>query len=89
MTALKKLSDIIADGVRRIEAGCATQRQDYPMLDDPYVPGDNRVQDDHAVDAAPVIAAAYQLIATLTNPDPYIFTWSLAVSNETLQAMLD
>ena len=89
MTALQKLCDIITNGVRKIEAECATRKQIYPMLDDPYIPGNNKVQDDHAVEAAPVIAAAYQLIATLTNPDPYIFTWSMAVSQNTLQTMLD
>ncbi len=50
------------------------------MLDDLHNAENDQIQNKHAAEAAPIIAAAFQLIATLTNPAPYIFTGTLAVS---------
>ncbi|KAJ3553411.1 hypothetical protein NM688_g3627 [Phlebia brevispora] len=77
MSTLIALSDIISSGIEKIAARCAASGDAYPTLDDPYTLANNSVQSRYASDAAPIIAAAYQLIATLSNPDPYLFTWGL------------
>ena len=79
LSTLKVLSNIIAKGIDAIESGCDAQGHSYPTLDDPYDLESNTVQNKYTAEAAPVIAAAYQLIATLSNPDPYLFTWGLTV----------
>ena len=76
---LRALAQLISDGCDKIESLCATREQSYPSLDDPYTPATTAIQAQMAADAAPVIAAAYQLIATLTHPDPYLFNWGLSV----------
>ncbi|KAJ3553408.1 hypothetical protein NM688_g3629 [Phlebia brevispora] len=78
MATLKALSDIISTGVFQITSACAACGDVYPTLDDPYTVESNNIQNRYAIDAAPVIAAAYQLIATLSNPEPYIFTWGMS-----------
>ena len=79
VSTLKVLSSIIAEGIDAIESGCNAQGHLYPTLDDPYDLESNKVQNKYTAEAATVIAAAYQLIATLSNPDPYLFTWGLTV----------
>lgn len=80
MSTLQALAHVISNGVSKIESACASRAETYPMLDDPYTPQTTDIQNRYVTDAAPIIAAAYQLIATLTHPDPYIFNWGMAVS---------
>lgn len=79
LSTLKVLSDIISSEIDKIESGCIARGYSYPNLDDSYTPESNAVQGQYAGEAAPIIAAAYQLIATLSSPDPHLFTWGLAV----------
>ena len=79
-STLRKLGEIISDGLDKIESTCTARHTVYPSLDDPYTSANATIQADLAPDAAPIIAAAYQLIATLTHPNPYLFNCGLAVS---------
>ena len=81
MSTLSALSDIIARGVAKIESTCVANGSIYPSLDDPYSQEMTSIQNTCAVDAAPIIAAARQLIATLTHPDPYLFNCGTIVSS--------
>ena len=69
----------ISNGVQKIDTDCAARRETYSTLDDPYDARTTSVQNKHNEDAAPIIAAAYQLIPTLTHPDPYLLNWGVAV----------
>ncbi|KAJ3553407.1 hypothetical protein NM688_g3631 [Phlebia brevispora] len=78
MATLTALLQIITDGLNELQAACAANGDSYPTLNDVYSTESNMVQNKYAADVAPVIAAAYQLIALLTNPDPYILNWGFA-----------
>ena len=80
MSSLQALAQLISNGVAKIESSCAADGQSYPSLDDPLTLESSRIQTQYTSEAAPIIAAAYQLIATLTQPSPYIFNAGIAVS---------
>lgn len=88
MSTLTALSQIISNGIDKIESACAAQGEAYPMLDDPYNAENDKIQNKYAVEASLIVAAAFQLIATLTNPDPYIFNGALAVSTRIFNDVL-
>ena len=71
-TVLQALSQIICNGVGAIETSCADRGETYPSLDDSYDAKNIEIQDRYAQDAAPIIAAACQLIATLSRPKSYL-----------------
>lgn len=84
MSSLQALAEIIANGVASIESTCAANDQSYPSLDTSYTVESANIQSQYIPQAAPVIAAAYQVIATLTHPSTYLFNWAAAVSFLTL-----
>lgn len=88
MSTLQSLAQIITNGVKNIEATSASRGEAYPMLDDAYCRQNDLIQNRYTADSAPIIAAAYQLIATLTHPDPYLFNWGMAVSQSLLASMI-
>ena len=88
MSTLLTLSDIIASGVARIESTCTANGRTYPSLNDPYSSHTTAVQNLCAADAAPVIAAAYQLIATLSPADSYLFNCGTSVSSALLSLLV-
>ncbi|KAH8102740.1 S-adenosyl-L-methionine-dependent methyltransferase [Cristinia sonorae] len=68
---LTALLQIISDGVNSIEADCNSRNLQYPTLEDPLTPDSIALQEGYAQDALPVIAAAYQLMATLMSPHSF------------------
>ncbi|EKM56175.1 uncharacterized protein PHACADRAFT_209657 [Phanerochaete carnosa HHB-10118-sp] len=72
MSALDALVQIIANGVKDIQAKSAQRDTPYPTQDTPLGPESERLQSDLAAEAAPVVAAAWQLIATLKHPQSYL-----------------
>ena len=79
MSTLEALAQIISNGVNDIQAKCAERGLSYP---DPNVlcsPESDSVQNQFSSESAPVIAAAYQLIATLSHPQPYLLGMGLWV----------
>lgn len=69
---LQSLVQTVADGVKNIEAGCARRGVSYPTPNVPWNPETDAVQGSFAKDAEPILAAAYQLIATFSYPAPYL-----------------
>ncbi|EKM56162.1 uncharacterized protein PHACADRAFT_94727 [Phanerochaete carnosa HHB-10118-sp] len=72
MSTLDALVQIIANGVKDIQSKSAERGMPYPMPETPLSPEGEKLQSDLAADAAPVIAAAWQLIATLKHPHTYL-----------------
>ena len=79
MSSLQALVDIITNGVKRIELSCAEDGASYPTLNDMYSREAAAVQGKNPTDTTTVIAAAQQLVATLSTPSPYLFTVGLSV----------
>lgn len=71
-STLQDLAQIITDGVKTIDATCAQRGAVYPSTDVLFSSETDAVQHGVAKEAAPVLAAAYQLIATLSPPHPYL-----------------
>ena len=78
---LSALVQVIAAGVQEIQAKCATRGVPYPATDVPLSPETDATQNELAGDAAPVLAAAYQLIATLQHPGAYLGNMTFLVRN--------
>jgi hypothetical protein len=66
MDPLSALLAIISDGVEGIRSAYSSQGSDIPSLDEPYIPDPIERKVGSAVDL--VVAAAFQLIATLRHP---------------------
>ncbi|EKM56173.1 uncharacterized protein PHACADRAFT_122410 [Phanerochaete carnosa HHB-10118-sp] len=78
MSTLDALVQIIANGVKDIQSKSAERGMPYPTPDTPLSPESEKLQSDLATDAAPVIAAAWQLIATLKRPHIYFLELALS-----------
>lgn len=72
MSSLDALVQIIADSVKGVQAKCAERGMAYPTLEVPPSPETDKLQVELAAQAAPAIAAAYQLIATLQHSRAYL-----------------
>lgn len=72
MSTIDALAQIIAAGVKDLQAQCAARGASYPTADVLPSPETDKVQTDLAAQAAPVIAAASQLVALLQHPQPYL-----------------
>ena len=72
MSSLDALVQIIADSIKDIQSKCAEHGTAYPTLDVPPSPETDKIQAELAAQAAPALAAAYQLIATLQPSKPYL-----------------
>ena len=79
MSQLEALARIISGGVADIQAKCAARDVVYPTPDVLCSPASDAVQNEFSSEAAPVIAAAYQLIATLSHPQPFLLGMGLWV----------
>lgn len=79
MSQLEALAKIIANGVQGIEAKCAERGVAYPTPDVVCTPETDKIQNELSSDATPIIAAAYQLIATLSHPQPFLLGMGLWV----------
>ena len=77
---LSALVKIIASGVDNIQASCAARGVVYPTPDVPLSPETEALQNELSAQAAPALAAAYQLIATLQHPGPYLLGVGFSVS---------
>lgn len=80
MSALKTLLDIIENGVKAVQAKCDARGASFPSLDQPFTPESDAIREEVMTDAAPAIAAAHQLIATLENPGVYALRNAFGVS---------
>ncbi|EKM54970.1 uncharacterized protein PHACADRAFT_208511 [Phanerochaete carnosa HHB-10118-sp] len=72
MSTLDALGQIIANGIKDIQSKSAERGMLYPTPKTSPSPEDEKLQSDLAADAAPMIAAAWQLIATLKHPHTYL-----------------
>lgn len=79
MSSLQALAQIISSGIESIESACAARGVKYPELNDAYSPDTTEIQNQFTAETARIIAAAYQLIATLSHPDPYVLGMGLGV----------
>ena len=78
---LSALLKIISDGVATIEVECASRNVKYPSLDDPLTPESIALQEALAQETLPIIAATYQLMATLMSPHSYYHKVVFGVSD--------
>ena len=69
----------MSDNVQAIEAGCAMRGVSYPTPDVLCSPESDAIQNEFARESARAVAAAYQLIATLSHPHPHILSMGLWV----------
>ncbi|EMD39226.1 hypothetical protein CERSUDRAFT_152302 [Gelatoporia subvermispora B] len=72
MSTVKALSDIIANGVTSIQTACDARNVSFPSLDEPFSPQSEAIRQAVFSDIKTIIAAAYQLIATLQVPPAYV-----------------
>lgn len=72
MSALEALAQIITSSVKDIQSKCAERGVSYPTLDVPPSPETDQLQAEFMDQAAPAMAAAYQLIATLQHSRSYL-----------------
>lgn len=72
MSTLDALVQIIATGVKNIQSAATQRAMAYPTTDAPLSPDGEQLQTELAGQAAPVLAAAWQLIATLQHPQAYL-----------------
>ena len=79
MSSIEALAKIISAGVQDIEAQCAARGVAYPTPDVVCSPETDAIQNEFSSQATPIIAAAYQLIATLSHPQPYLLGMGLWV----------
>ena len=80
MSTLDALVQVIASSVQNIRSKCADRGVSYPTLDVFPSPETDKLQTEMMAQAAPAIAAAYQLIATLQHSRPYLVGMSFGVS---------
>ncbi|EMD40179.1 hypothetical protein CERSUDRAFT_151192 [Gelatoporia subvermispora B] len=71
MCTLDALLGIISNSVKTIQAKCKARGVPFPSIDEPFDPESDAIRAEVIADAAPAIAAAQQLIATLDNPGVY------------------
>ena len=64
MSSIDALAQIISDGVKAVQSKCAERGATYPTLDVLPSLETDKLQAELAAEAAPAVAAAYQLIAT-------------------------
>ena len=76
---LQVLIQTMSDSVKTIEEGCAQRGVSYPTPDVLCSPETDAIQNDFAQESAKAVAAAYQLIATLSHPKPHILGMGLWV----------
>ncbi|KAI0081312.1 O-methyltransferase [Panus rudis PR-1116 ss-1] len=74
MSALTDLLTIITDGVQSIDSTCRAENIQYPGLDGHLSNEAEAIRNKHVDQANLAIAAAYQLIATLSNPHAYLLS---------------
>jgi hypothetical protein len=79
MSQLEALANIISGGVRDIQSALAARNASYPTPQDVCDPATDAIQNEFSSQTAPIIAAAYQLIATLSHPQPYLLGMGLWV----------
>ncbi|EKM56174.1 uncharacterized protein PHACADRAFT_196229 [Phanerochaete carnosa HHB-10118-sp] len=72
MSTLDALVQIIANGVKDIQSKSAERGTPWPTPDTSLSPESEKLQSGLAASTAPVIAAAWQLIATLKHPQTYL-----------------
>ncbi|GJE88132.1 O-methyltransferase-like protein [Phanerochaete sordida] len=77
MSSIEALAKIISAGVQDIEAQCAARGVAYPTPDVVCSSETDTIQNEFSSQATPIIAAAYQLIATLSHPQPYLLGMGL------------
>lgn len=67
---LLSLAEIISSGVRTLEAAYAKEGVPYPSIDDPLRPGPVSLEADPALQQTSrlIVAAAYQIIASVRHP---------------------
>lgn len=63
-SGIEALAQIISDSVKTVQSKCAERGVAYPTLDVMPSTDTDKLQAELAADAAPAVAAAYQLIAT-------------------------
>ncbi|TCD62062.1 hypothetical protein EIP91_007521 [Steccherinum ochraceum] len=68
---LSALLRIITNGITAIESSCAKRGVHYPSLDDALTLDSVAIQESLVEEALPVIAAAYQVVATLMSPQSF------------------
>ena len=71
VSSLSALAGVITNGISAIEAGCTSRDVQYPTLDDPPTPESLAIQQDFSDQSLLVVAAAYQLVATLMSPHSF------------------
>ena len=76
---LSALIQIINAGMLDIQAKCTARGVSYPTTDVPLSPETEALQNEFAAQTAPVLAAAYQLIATLQHPGAYLGNMTFSV----------
>ncbi|GJE88172.1 hypothetical protein PsYK624_042550 [Phanerochaete sordida] len=76
MSTLDALVAVITAGVHDIQAAAAARGASYPGTDAPPSAAGDALQADLAARAAPVVAAAWQLVATLQHPQSYLLDLS-------------
>lgn len=79
MSSLEALAKVVSDGVKDIQSKCAARGVTYPTPEVLCNPESDAVQNQFSSEAAPIIAAAYQLIATLSHPQPFLLGMGLWV----------
>ena len=72
----QSLVQIIVDGVKNFQETCDKRGISYPTLDTPSSPETDAIQSELSSTVAPIIAAAEQLAASLTHPQPYLYGMS-------------
>ncbi|KAK0458974.1 O-methyltransferase-domain-containing protein [Desarmillaria tabescens] len=72
---LRALLNILQESIERIEKECQGSGVEFPVLDEPYTPDSEAVRLTPAVQEASILitAAAYQLIATVQQPQMHVF----------------
>lgn len=72
----QSLVQLIVDGVKSFEETCAKRGVSYPTPDVLSSPETDAIQSELSHATAPIIAAAEQLVAVLTHPQPYLYGMS-------------
>ena len=79
MSQLDALAQIITTGIKNIESKLAERGASYPTPQVICDPESDAIQNEFSSQASPIIAAAHQLIATLSHPQPYLLGMGLWV----------
>lgn len=76
---IEALGHIILDGIKDIQANCTQQGKTYPDVHTLVTQETEDIQNEFSTKAAPVLAAAWQVIATFSHPQPYLYGMTLWV----------